>query len=155
MTGRLRGIATKCGFEPHYPNKEVMMKYLMIDDERNLKDHGKYLRENRVDTDKPWVIVRSYKEFVRWIQENGVPDVITFDHDLADVPALRTNLPIEDWFDLDENKEYTGTDCARWVVNHCMLNGIPVPDYNVHSSNGEGGKNIKSIFETYKKYFTG
>lgn len=130
-----------------------MKKYLMIDDERNLEQHGKYLLEKGVDISKQWVIVRSYVQFVRWVEENGVPDFVAFDHDLADVPSLRATTPIEEWFDLDENKEYTGTDCARWLVNYCMVNNVPVPEYVVHSSNGEGGKNIKSIFETYKKYF--
>lgn len=115
-----------------------MKKYLMIDDERCLKKHAAYLRENRVDVKLPWAIVRSYSEFVDWIEVNGVPDFVTFDHDIASFVG---------------DREYTGTDCARWLVNHCMTNGLPVPEYNVHSSNGEGGKNIKSIFETYKKYF--
>jgi len=114
-----------------------MKKYLMIDDERNLEQHGKYLRENGVDTSKPWSIVKSFNEMVEWVKENGVPDVVTFDHDLGDTSEL----------------EMKGVQCARWMIEFCMKNLVPVPEYNVHSSNGPGSKNIESIFETYKKYF--
>jgi hypothetical protein len=31
-----------------------------------------------------WVIVRSYKEFVKAIEDKGLPFMISFDHDLAD-----------------------------------------------------------------------
>ena len=124
----------------------------MIDDERDCINHAKYLSEKGVDITKDWKIVRSYNQFRKWITENGVPDVVAFDHDLADVPSLRINLPIEEWFDLEENREYTGTDCARWLVNYCIDNNFSLPEYLVHSSNGEGAKNIISIFKTFEKY---
>jgi hypothetical protein len=35
-----------------------------------------------------WDIVRSHGQFVKWIKENGLPDLISFDNDLGDDRAL-------------------------------------------------------------------
>lgn len=48
-----------------------------------------YLDDVRTPTEtlpgyKPWYVVRNYNEFVEWISKNGLPDFISFDHDLAD-----------------------------------------------------------------------
>ena len=63
---------------------------------------------------------------------------ISFDHDLADVVELKEELPIEQWFDLENNKEYTGMDCAKWLVNYCLDNNKPLSKYAVHSANPAG-----------------
>jgi len=69
---------------------------------------------------EPWVVVRSYEQFVNWISEFGIPDLISFDHDLADEH-------IEDYFkqklnqgfqqpEYESYKEKTGLHCAMWLV---------------------------------------
>jgi hypothetical protein len=43
-----------------------------------------YLDDIRTPKTKGWDIVRSYDEFVKWIEENGLPDKLSFDHDLGE-----------------------------------------------------------------------
>lgn len=80
-----------------------------------------------------------------------MPDIISFDHDLSDVKELRISLPIEEWFDLDSNKEYTGMDCAHWLVNHCLDNDLKLPVFFVHSANPCGYENIKGLLNNFKE----
>ncbi len=53
-----------------------MRKSLYLDDVRT--------PTSTLDGYGPWQVVRSYDEFVHWIQTNGIPDMISFDQDLAD-----------------------------------------------------------------------
>src|ERR1035437_4381644 len=125
-------------------DKETL-KYLFLDDYREPSDCAKYMYRKGVDCriyHENWSIVRSYLEFVKWIETNGLPDFISFDHDLADVEELKEELPKEQWFNSETNKEYTGMDCAKWLVNYCLDNGKSLPNYAVHSSNPAGVKNI-------------
>ena len=32
---------------------------------------------------KKWVVVKNYDEFTEYIEKNGIPDYISFEHDLA------------------------------------------------------------------------
>ena len=48
-----------------------------------------YLDDQRTPTETipgyhPWNVVRNYEEFTKWIIENGIPDLVSFDHDLAE-----------------------------------------------------------------------
>ena len=48
-----------------------------------------YLDDLRTPTETlpgyhPWNVVRNYDEFKEWILRNGVPDLISFDHDLGE-----------------------------------------------------------------------
>ena len=80
-----------------------------------------------------FIIVRTYKQFVKYIKENGVPDFISFDHDLGDGK--------------------NGFDCAKWLVNYCIDNNLDFCfDYYVHSANPVGSNNIHNAFEMFKKY---
>lgn len=59
------------------------MKYnLYLDDFRDPRDSGYYLNNPIYET-LEWVVVRNYDEFVKCVEENGVPEVISFDHDLG------------------------------------------------------------------------
>lgn len=93
-----------------------------------------YLDDIRIPKTKGWDIVRSYNEFVKWIEANGVPDKISFDHDLG-----------------DENTK-TGYDAAKWIGKYCLDNSIPFPEYNVHSANPVGRANIESYLQSISKY---
>ena len=95
------------------------MPKLYLDDVRNPKTNG-------------WTIVRNYEEFVKHIEENGLPDEISFDHDLGE--------------DIK-----TGYDCAKWLCNYCWTNGIPIPTYNVHSANPVGRDNIIGVLKSFEQ----
>lgn len=114
------------------------MYRLFLDDIRTPESTYSYIK-NPIYKEK-WIIVRSYNEFVSYITENGIPSLISFDHDLADM--------ITD----DVMTEKTGYHCAKWLIEYCIDNKINPPDYLVHSMNTAGASNIKYLIENYKKF---
>jgi hypothetical protein len=94
-----------------------------------------------------WVVVRNYEEFVKTILERGVPEAISFDHDLADAHY-------ESQQHYDEYKEKTGYHCAKWFIDYCIDNEKELPaEILIHSMNPAGSLNIKSLFDTYFKIY--
>lgn len=87
-----------------------------------------------------WAIVRSYDEFIKQIKENGMPHVVSFDHDLADehyAPETQDH----------HYKEKTGYDCAKWIIEYAKQNKIDLPKMILcHSMNPIGKENIINLF---------
>lgn len=92
-----------------------------------------YLDDLRTPKSDGWDIVRSYDQFVEWVTMNGVPDEVSFDHDLGDDVK-------------------TGYDCTKWLVNYCMDNRIPFPQWNIHSANPVGKENIEKYITNFLKH---
>lgn len=84
---------------------------------------------------KHWAIVRNYNQFVDLIQKRGLPDFISFDHDLADEHYVQL-------VDYSQFKEKTGYDCAKWLIEYCVNTKQLLPKYQVHSMNPIGSRNI-------------
>ena len=59
------------------------MYNLFLDDIRDPQT-SVFLRNQDFYRNTKWVVVRSHDEFVSYITHNGMPDLISFDHDLAD-----------------------------------------------------------------------
>ena len=91
-------------------------------------------------------------QFVNWINENGLPKIISFDHDLADNYQLRKELDIKEWFDMVSGKEYTGMDCAHYLVNYCMDKKLELPKFVVHSQNPTGNENIHGLLTNFSRF---
>lgn len=102
-----------------------------------------------------WVIVRNYDNFVRIITDFELPLRISFDHDLADKHYWEFHRAKEtDGIIHYENLvEKTGYHCAKWLVNYCLDRKLPLPEYYIHSWNDIGAANIKSLLESYKKFY--
>ena len=98
-----------------------------------------------------WKIVRSYNDFVKTINENGLPSYIAFDHDLAYEHYQHGHETGFQKFDYSNVKEKTGYDCAKFLVEYCIKLNLDVPKYIVHSMNPVGKENIISLLESYKK----
>ena len=97
-----------------------------------------------------WVVVRSYEDFVKMVTDNGVPTVISFDHDLADFHYKVQNDLSPEYY--DSCVEKTGYHCAQWLLNFCLDYNYQIPTVvYIHSMNTIGSKNIASLFNTYKK----
>ena len=137
-----------------------MKKLLWLDDIRNpflnlerkvpKHDNGEYYNIN-------WVL--NYEQFTQWINMFGLPDAISFDHDLAD----EHYTPEYYWDNYDKSKKYqeeksnyyqekTGMDCAKWLVDYCIDNNKKLPKIYIHSANPVGADNIKYLLENFKKY---
>ena len=104
-----------------------------------------------------WVTVRNYKEFTEFIEKywetnNKLPEVITFDHDLAvehdlDRAGKAPDAPI---FYM-KFKEKTGKECAEWLVAFAKSKDIDLGRIAIHSMNPVGAYRIENIINDYKK----
>ena len=70
--------------------------------------------------------VYSYEEFVAYLQRYGLPDFISFDHNLGE--------------------EFSGYDCAKYLVVYCLDR-----QFAVHSQNPVGKVNIEQLLANFKK----
>ena len=75
--------------------------------------------------------VYSYEEFVAYLKCKGLPDFISFDHDLGE--------------------EFSGYDCAKYLVDYCLDRQLPLPDFTVHSQNPVGKENIERLLNNFKE----
>ena len=80
--------------------------------------------------------VKTQKEFENYINENGLPDLISFDNDLG-----------------IGNGE--GYDCAKWLVEYCMNNELQLPKWFVHSANPVAKENIENLLINFKNNYYG
>ena len=88
-----------------------------------------FLDDVRDAPDASWTVVRSFDAFRDWITANGVPEVISFDHDLGfAVP--------------------TGMDCAKWIVDQ----GLVLQEFRVHSANPVGKENIERLLLNWQNH---
>lgn len=104
-----------------------------------------------------WIIVRNYDEFVNYIKSNGLPTMVSFDHDLGEDEAEQ--LRIDELMSKRKAREYkktvmSGYDCAKWLCEYCLDNGLPLPEYYCHSMNPIGKENIISILNQYKNHLS-
>ncbi len=104
--------------------------------------------------EKEWVVVKNYDEFVKQIHESGLPELISFDHDLADqhyAPEDQWHR-YNDWAKEMDFKEKTGADCAQFLVDYCLDNNLELPNYLVHSQNPSGADNIRLKLDRFRRF---
>ncbi len=84
----------------------------------------------------PWVLARSCEEAFREIDARGLPNFVSFDHDLC-----------------DEREGYDGKKVAEYIVNKDRVEKSLPSDfaYEVHSWNGKGAIRIDSYLQSYLK----
>lgn len=124
---------------------------LWLDDIRD-PNHGDWLIFSPITNPFKVVWIKTYGDFIGWITKNGLPDGICFDHDLGDNFSLRADSDFGDWFDMDNNKEFTGYDASKWLVDYCMDNDKNLPLWNIHSANPVGADNIRKYLTNAKKH---
>lgn len=119
-----------------------MKTILWLDDIKNPFVEGmdwwftiQYLKEEYLEIDDEecevfWV--KTQLEFEKYIKENGLPDLISFDNDLG-----------------IGNGE--GYDCAKWLVEYCMNNNVHLPEWYVHSTNPVAQENINQLLLNFTK----
>jgi hypothetical protein len=98
--------------------------------------------------------MKTYKQFIKWIEENGLPDAICFDHDLGIEIAINAR---EKGMSKRESRklkqlEKNGHDCAKLLVEYCLDNNLSLPLWNVQSANLVGKENINGLLLSFKKY---
>jgi hypothetical protein len=95
-----------------------------------------FIDDLRDPPDDSWIVVRSHKEAIGYFSNHGIPDAISFDHDLG--------------------LEETGYDTAKWIVEQVIDKTLDIPlgfVYKVHSMNPVGKQNIESLLVNFTKYY--
>lgn len=142
--------------ELYFKETVLVKNKLFLDDIREPEHVFSYI-PNNIYTMTNWNVVRNYDEFVKYIEENGLPDLISFDHDLADEHYTLS----EYWDNYNKSKEYqdsqnyrekTGLDCAKWLVDYCIDNKVKLPQFMVHSINPVGADYIRNYLNNYLKH---
>jgi hypothetical protein len=87
-----------------------------------------FLDSKRDPPGPDWSVARGHREFMEWVTDRGVPDEVSFGHDLDGVES--------------------GYDSAKWLVCHCWDNGIPLPRWRVHTLNPVGRHNLRQLLES-------
>jgi hypothetical protein len=102
-----------------------------------------FLDDVRTPPDTTWHVVRNYDAFVKWMERNPTPEVISFDHDLAfeHYPFADPNPTQE--FRYGQYKEKTGYEAAKWCVDNDRLPATAI----VHSLNPVGAQNILNLLK--------
>ena len=89
---------------------------------RNKKFYDDLMRKTDID----FVWVKNIEEFSNYILKNGLPEFVSFDHDLG------KGLP-------------KGLDCAKWLIDYCRKTNNRLPKFYVHSANPNGQREINAI----------
>ncbi|WP_219929430.1 cyclic-phosphate processing receiver domain-containing protein [Sphingobacterium athyrii] len=115
-------------------------KGVFLDDIRIPSDLTYYISKEEIDqyllTD--WTVIRSYQDFVTYISENGIPSIISFDHDLG--------------INLDNTEAESGYDAVKYIVNLIIEQEHRVlPQVLCHSQNPVGKTNILSYWNNFIK----
>ncbi len=134
---------------------------LFLDDIRNPIDCSSYMhkrigRANSLYLEQDWIIVKNYDEFVDTINTLGLPQLVSFDHDLADEHYDLDKMDNqEEYSKLYETfQEKTGYDCLKWMVDYHMENDPQLetfPVWLIHTMNPSGYQNIKQYIQNYLK----
>ncbi len=126
------------------------MKYNLFLDDIRLPHTTRHIHIPNVE----WTIVRNYDEFVDVITKNGLPEMMTLDHDLGfeHYPLAEQN-PSKDVIPYDTYKEKTGYHCVQWLIEYCKKRNLRLPKWQVHSMNVVGKQNMIQILKKYELEF--
>ena len=107
-----------------------------------------------IDRSSDIVWVKSYDEFTKWIKANGMPEMISFDHDLGeDVARAKVVKGLSKrQARMQKRETLSGFDCTKWLVDYCLDNDIKLTRWAVHSANPVGAKNISSLLINLEKH---
>lgn len=96
-----------------------------------------------------WFVVRNFKDFVYKIEKDGLPDIVTFDHDLSLRDAETYINAGRNVVNYRDYQEPTGLNCAIWLVTYCRKKNVDLPEFYIHSKNVIGTENIRKELMTY------
>lgn len=135
------------------------MYNLFLDDYRIPRNCLGYVHRYGIRPDiyinREWIVVTNYIEFTEYISKNGLPNLISFDHDLADfhyqyAPEDYDLMGEEEMIKTFGSIDKTGYDCAKWLVEYCLDNNLDLPEFLVHSMNTVGKQNIENLLNNFK-----
>lgn len=95
--------------------------------------------------------VASFGQFVEYLEQQGMPDVVSFDYDLGLPVAIAAQKEGMSKRKAKLLKRHvpTGADCAQYMVEFIADKKIKYPFILVHSQNKDGREKIKAIICSY------
>lgn len=131
------------------------MKYnIFLDDLRFPKDaflqkELACLTEYSKIPENEWVIVRNYEDFVKTVEERGIPSAVSFDCDLTEehLKYYINFLKYPGYYEWQNFKTKCGIHCAKYLKH--MLNPDSDIKVYVHSANEEGRRIILDIMKDF------
>jgi len=115
-----------------------------------------FLDDYRKPWNDTWCLVTSAVEFERYLNQNGCPDVVSFDHDLHPdhyAPYQMSELDYGQWLTKQKSKHKTGHDCLEYLCKYCIEKGIKLPIVFVHSQNMAGAAMMMSTWINYNFFY--
>ena len=91
-----------------------------------------------------FVWVKNLYQFIDYIEKNGIPQFVSFDHDL-------NNRGGGEGLSDEQKLSNNGVNCAKWLVNYCKQMGQPLPKFYVHSANPKHGPEINKVLTSENK----
>ena len=95
-----------------------------------------------------FVWVKNIYQFINYIKNNGVPQFVSFDHDL-------NNRGGGEGLSDEQKLNNNGVNCAKWLVNYCKQMGQSLPKFYVHSANPKHGPEINRVLTSENKQMNG
>lgn len=98
-----------------------------------------------------WEIVRTYEQFVSMIEMRGIPQRVSFDHDLH-VEHIRhyfEHTITTGYIEYGNFRQKTGKHCADYLVSKLHKLKEPLPQCFVHSANEVGRKEIRKALQKH------
>src|SRR5210317_630558 len=125
-----------------------------------------YLDDKRVPVKaipghEDWVVVKNFDEFKDYILENGVPDYISFEHDLHEehvqdyVNYQGQGIMAINYGDFTVE---TGLDCLKWLCEHIQEDHekgegkLKLNLVGIHSFNNLGVENLRHMANSFKEH---
>lgn len=131
-----------------------MKKLLWLDDIRNpgLADWLMCYAPQFAYGEGEVIWVKDYDGFVTYIEDNGMPDMISFDHDLGEDVAKDkvAGGMSKRQARIQKRETMSGFECAKWLVDYCLDNDTELPQFGVHSANPVGAENIRKLLTNFK-----
>ncbi len=94
---------------------------------------------------------KNYEEFVEIIRTNGLPKVVSLDHDIHprhyQIGAMNNFINLNGYEKCDIK---SGLDCARFLIKYCLENKLKLPICYFHSQNPAGRQAMSDLITKYK-----
>lgn len=129
--------------------------HLFLDDERNPYDSRTMaymkMRGGPDYKNMIWEVAKNFEEFQLIVDQKGIPEFISYDHDLSSEHYDVSMYHGEDAYNEKSVNftEKTGRECAEYLCS--KLQGAPHPRYIIHSMNPLAVSRITGVIRDYNK----
>lgn len=98
------------------------------------------------------VLVKSYEEFINILNQKGLPEMVSIDHDLHPLHykiGARNNFM--SLLGYEKCNIPTGLNAAKYLIKYCQEKKLKLPVCYSHSQNPAGRQAILELIKKYKE----